>query len=253
MECHETSSFITLTYNQDNLPENRSVDKTELQRFFKRLRKKVNFRYFACGEYGKQRNRPHYHAIIFGYDFPDKRLYSRRNENSYYRSEQLEKLWPYGFSTIGTATFESAAYVARYVTKKYRNKDEQKVKDAYTLVNDETGEVYDLEPEFCIMSRGNNYPHGHPKKTYGIGYQWLQKYKQDTNKDYITVRGKKMALPKYYDYALEKYYQDDAESRKLKRLKAIDKSEQTYSRLQAKETVKKAQIGQLHRTLEDTN
>lgn len=251
MEDHEVNSFITLTYSPDHLPKDRSLDKPALQRFFKRLRKHTDFRYFACGEYGKQRNRPHYHAIIFGYDFPDKRLYSKRHDNLYFRSDLLEKLWPYGFSTIGQATFESAAYVARYVTKKYRNKDEDKIKQAYTLVDEDTGEAFELEPEFCIMSRGNNFKPGDPRKTYGIGYKWLEKYKNDTNKDYITVRGKKMALPKYYDYALEKYHQDDAKARKLKRLKAIDKSEQTYSRLQTKQKVKEAETGHLVRALEN--
>ena len=71
-----------------------------------------------CGEYGDKLGRPHYHAIIFGVTFVDKKLWSIRRGNNLYRSATLEKLWPYGFSSIGTVNFETAAYVARYVTKK---------------------------------------------------------------------------------------------------------------------------------------
>lgn len=86
-QMHDDNAFITLTYSQENIPKDRSIHKEELQKFFKRLRKNTNvkLRYFACGEYGKQKNRPHYHAIIFGYSFPDKTLYSKRKGNLYYR------------------------------------------------------------------------------------------------------------------------------------------------------------------------
>ena len=79
---HESRSwkkncFITITYNDESIPYDWSVRKAELQNFFKRLRrnlerkgrdlKKMPLRYFACGEYGDRRKRPHYHAILFNY------------------------------------------------------------------------------------------------------------------------------------------------------------------------------------------
>lgn len=144
---YDQNCFVTLTYNNENLPADGSLDKSHLQKFFKRLRKKTRFRYFACGEYGevcrtcgkssplckcarfiKSIGRPHYHVCIFGYQFPDlelihhdpKRLYDRfrkGHDHTLFTSGILSDTWGKGFVTVGDLTFESAAYVARYVTK----------------------------------------------------------------------------------------------------------------------------------------
>ena len=66
---HEASCFITLTYNDENLPNPPVVSKREAQLFIKRLRKLLYpklFRYYIVGEYGDKSNRPHYHALLFG-------------------------------------------------------------------------------------------------------------------------------------------------------------------------------------------
>ena len=246
---HSQNSFITLTYNNENLPDDYSISKPVLQKFFKRLRKYTGakLRYFACGEYGEKNNRPHYHAIIFGYDFPDKQLYTKTaNGDLLFRSPLLEKAWPYGFSTIGEATFESAAYVARYVMKKRKGDDDHKDKhgktnkEHYQLVDSDSGEIFNISPEFCLMSRRP-----------GIGRQWLETFKTDTDKDFITVRGKKMSLPKYYDNLLEEYHQEDMKERKWIRMSKVDKKDNTYERLHVKETVKIAQTQTLTRGLEN--
>lgn len=249
-QCHKTNSFITLTFAPEHLPKNHSISKEDLQKFFKRLRKNtgIKLRYFACGEYGEKNNRPHYHAIIFGYDFPDKYLHTKVNDNLLYRSPTLEKAWPFGHSLIGDVTFESAAYVARYVMKK-RKGDEDTVdpktgktnKEHYMVADDITGEIFQLEPEFCLMSRRP-----------GIGKEWLEKYRSDTDKDFITVRGSKMKLPKYYDSILEQENELEMMRRKGKRRRQAEKNKEdnTYDRLLTKEKVKKAQINQLKRDLE---
>ena len=111
-QMHEHNAFITLTFDKEHLPDDHSIRKEHLQKFFKRLRKRigVDIRYFACGEYGSRNNRPHYHAIIFGYDFPDKYLHTKtRNGDLLFRSPTLEKAWKFGYSLIGHVTFESAA------------------------------------------------------------------------------------------------------------------------------------------------
>ena len=66
--------FLTLTYDDDHLPPNGSLVKSDLQKFFKRLRKNSGKKmaYFACGEYGEQTARCHYHVILFGLDFLSK-------------------------------------------------------------------------------------------------------------------------------------------------------------------------------------
>ena len=118
---YDENCFITLTYREDALPPLGSLDKRHFQLFMKRLRKrypKKTIRYFQCGEYGEKLSRPHYHACLFNHDFDDKKLFKVEGENRLYVSEKLTQLWPYGYSTVGAVTFESAAYVARYVTKK---------------------------------------------------------------------------------------------------------------------------------------
>ena len=71
MKYHKIACFVTLTYNEKNLPQH-GVDKNEIQKFIKRIRKDNNkLRYFACGEYGSKGLRPHYHLIFFGFVPPD--------------------------------------------------------------------------------------------------------------------------------------------------------------------------------------
>jgi len=247
---HEHNSFITLTYDDAHIPLDKSVHKEELQKFFKRQRKLIGpFRYFACGEYGEKKNRPHYHAIIFGYDYPDKTLLSVKNGNALYTSPTLAKAWKKGFHTIGHVTFESAAYVARYVMKKHKHdkREPETAVDMHNAITDrETGEIYEIEPEFCLMSRGSK-----KSGTRGIGYTWLDKFTSDTDKDYITINGMVMSLPKYYDALLEEKNPEEMLKRKQTRLKNFDHENSTYERLLVREKVKKAQTSVLSRNLEE--
>ena len=120
---HEDNCFITLTFDNEHLDKREnpfSIDVRDFQLFMKRFRKRYNtkIRYFHCGEYGEQYGRPHYHACIFGFDFKDKKIYTYRNGIPLYTSDSLSELWPFGFSSLGAVTFDSAAYVARYIMKK---------------------------------------------------------------------------------------------------------------------------------------
>ena len=122
---YQVNSFITLTYNNEHLPSDGSLRYPDFQRFIKRLRERLrrdglaDIRFYMAGEYGSKRGRPHYHACIFGYDFPDRVEWMRTPVGSLlYRSAFLESLWPYGYSSVGELTFESAAYTARYIMKK---------------------------------------------------------------------------------------------------------------------------------------
>ena len=239
---HDENCFITLTYRNECLPGDLSIHKEELQKFFKRLRKNTGkkIRYFACGEYGEKTSRPHYHAIIFGYDFPDKYLHTMtKRGDALYRSPILEEAWKLGHSTIGDVTFESAAYVARYVMKK-RKGDKEDIKKHYEMLDPETGEIHSVEPEFCLMSRRP-----------GLGKTWLEKYRTDTTKDFITIRGVKQNLPKYYDSLLEQMG-EDLTDRKSKRMQLIRPEETNMKRLREKEKVKIAQTQTLTRDLEET-
>ena len=191
---HEANSFITLTYDDKNLPLDESLCKEHLQKFMKRLRdriKPIKIRYFACGEYGGRTQRPHYHICLFGYDFPDKILHSR-GANDLFTSELLQKTWEYGFSTVGEVNFDSARYVAGYVHKKITGSN---AAEAYTRPVGYSGEMVAVEPEFMLSSRRP-----------GIGYDWYRKY-SDTDlwsKNYVTLNGKQYPVPDYYWQLLKK-------------------------------------------------
>lgn len=239
---HDANSFITLTFNDENIIKRdnpQSLDVREYQRFMKRLRKKHDnkIRFFHCGEYGDKNKRPHYHAILFGYDFPDKELWKQRDGINLYISKELEELWPYGFSTIGDVTFQSAAYVARYVTKKVTG---EAAADHYTKVDDITGELITIKPEYCTMSRKP-----------GIGYDWFQKYKTDVYpNDYVIVKGKEIKPPRYYDTLLpEEELKAIKQARIDKSADVIDKYDDRMDRLFIQEEVKIRQLEQLVRNL----
>lgn len=211
MRCmHEASlydenSFVTLTYDGNHVPEDYSLRKRDVQLFLKRLRKKKHegIRYFGAGEYGETSGRPHYHLCLFNVGFPDRVLYAKRGEASLYISEELSRIWDQGFVTVGDVTFESAAYCARYVTKKIKGRQLEEMDDRglypYERFDSSTGDVWSVAPEFCVMSRGN-------KKlgTGGIGKGWFERFSEDTYKDdSVVFRGRPMQPPKYYDSLLE--------------------------------------------------
>ena len=238
---HEDNCFITLTYNNESLPEDGSLNKKHFQDFMKRLRKKYKnkkIRYYHCGEYGDKNFRPHYHAIIFGLEFDDQKLFTVNNGEKLYTSEKLEKLWPFGFSTIGTVTFESAAYVARYVMKKVNGKN---AKNHYERVDSNTGEIYSLVPEYNTMSRRP-----------GIASGWFDKYKDDVYpSDNIHLREKTFRPPKFYDKMYEHLMPNEMEKIKMQRMKNMQKhaKDNTAERLAVKEQVKNAQLNKLIRSI----
>lgn len=206
-QLHEHNSFITLTYNDDNLPCNGSLEPDDVTKFFKRLRKHLNgkeIKYYYCGEYGDDFSRPHYHIALFGYDFSPDRIPHRETASGLvYRSPTLEKLWPYGFSEIGTLEYDSARYVASYVQKKVNGK---KKEEHYQKLN-EYGEFIQIHPEYARMSRRP-----------AIGLRWIEKYVDDIyNYDVCVVGEKKLRPPPYYDKYLKKIDLERFEKIKLSR------------------------------------
>lgn len=245
IRCHheaslyENNSFITLTYADEHLPQNGSLDLDAQQKFFKRLRKKYGsgIRFYACGEYGSKFGRPHYHACLFNHDFADKILWKITNDVPLYRSSSLEELWPYGHSSVGNVTFQSAAYVARYILKKITG---EHADNHYTHM-DEHGEIHDRKPEYTTMSRRP-----------GIGKKWLEKYSTDVYPDdFIVLGGKKYRPPKYYDAQYELTEPDILKNIKRKRKLSTKAHAQnnTPERLAVRETVQKAKLKLLPREL----
>lgn len=246
---HDDNSFITLTYSNDSLPTDCGLRKKHFQDFMKRLRDRVSpvkVRYMACGEYGDKSNRPHYHAILFGYDFPDKVKLKETDEHTLYESKMLSGLWPYGLSSIGTVTFDSAAYVARYVMKKARGKHKDEIDPKTGLKPNErydsvTGEIVDVIPEFLLSSRRP-----------GLGHDWYKTFKSDVYpSDYCVINGKRVCVPRYYDNLLSKDDETELEQYKHKRKAAAQafKSDNTLERLAVKHQVKISQLNQLERSI----
>ena len=240
-KCHRENCFLTLTYDEEHCPRNLSLDYSEFQRFMKRLRKKFRgkrIRFYMCGEYGERFSRPHFHVCIFGLDFEDKVLFSSSGGNKLWTSATLDALWPFGFSSIGEVTFESAAYVARYCLKKVNG---DLAKDHYSLVDLETGEVYEKTPEFAHMSLKP-----------GIGALWLEKFESDVYpRDYVVVRGHESKPPRYYDSRFKKVNPDKFEEicfkRELDARNRLDNN--TPARLAVREEVAKARSNLKKRSL----
>lgn len=190
---HHDKCFITLTYDNENLPIDRSLNKRTFQLFMKRLRKHFSdrtIRYYHCGEYGDTYGRPHYHAILYGVDFYDKKFYKARGEHRLYQSETLASIWGLGYCSVGSVTFDSAAYVARYIMKKRLGSDND---HHYLRFDPDTGEVFYLTPEYNTMSRRP-----------GIAADWIHKYSPEVYPDdFVVFKGKKFPPPKYYDKQFE--------------------------------------------------
>lgn len=222
---HESSYFLTLTYDNEHIPKNSLIDydtgeiyaenatlvKKDLQDFMKRLRRAYEYkgydnklRFFACGEYGSQTLRPHFHIIVFGLKLDDLVLYKRNfNGDNLYNSAFISKLWKKGFSVVGDVTWQSCAYVARYIMKKHLGKDS----DFY--------DVYNIEPEFTLMSRKP-----------GIARQYYDEHKDELfYQDFVSIPTKdgckQIYPPPYYEKLFEEDFpEQEVVERKEKRKQA---------------------------------
>lgn len=176
---YKQNAFLTLTYNDEKLPEGGTLVVRHHQLFMKRLKKHYKgkrIRFYHCGEYGENTHRPHYHTILFNHDFEDK-VFLKHTETGHavYTSAILDKIWGHGNCVIGNVTFESAAYCGRYVMGK--------------LTGNRKSEYGSRVPEYSTQSRNP-----------GVGSPWLLKYKSDVYPhDFCVMNGKRVKVPKYYD------------------------------------------------------
>lgn len=226
-ELRPVGCFVTLTYADEHLPANASLDVEEWKRFVKRLRKKMPFRYLHCGEYGEL-GRPHYHAAIFGQDFREDREPHSRSDSGeiLYTSKTLESVWQKGHCPIGELTWESAAYIARYSVKKLYGE----------LGKEHYGE---RKPPYLTMSRRP-----------GIGAAWYEKFKDDLfTQDFALHNGEKFGVPKFYDGKLEQEDPSFLEGVKQARSERAKEHwrDQTPERLRVRESVFKERMKRLRR------
>lgn len=202
-EEYKSNSFLTLTYSEENKPYN-GLDRRDLTLFIKRLRKKLSprkIKYMACGEYGDNTDRPHYHLILFGYDFPDKEyLKTTKKGEIIYFSKELDELWGLGLSSIGSVTYASASYVAGYVHKKFNSTLEEEIKHYTCPV---TGVI--KTKEFIASSQG-------------IGLRYLERYKKQLiNLDFVSNGSTKQGLPEYFNNRLRNECEETYKKLKYRR------------------------------------
>lgn len=249
---HDENTFITLTYEDKHLPAYGSLHLKDFQDFMKRYRKSIapkKIRFFHCGEYGSKTSRPHYHAIIFGHKFDDEKLFKVQNKIPLYTSATLTNLWGLGHASTGNVTFESTAYVARYITKKITGQGADQVVPGTSLKPyerlDQYGEIQTIKPEYTTMSRRP-----------GIGKSWFDEYGDDIfpadeviinkNQDY-----KKYSVPKYYDSLLEHLNPEQIATVKKTRMLslAFHAENNTSARLAVREKIQKIKAERLIRPL----
>lgn len=253
LENHNESYFVTLTYDDLHIPLRDSFDsdgvlqtaptlvKKDLQNFIKRLRKNTGqeIRFFSCGEYGSTTFRPHYHLIIFGLHLDDLVVYKRNFDGDIlYNSPTIQKAWQNrGFCVVGEVTYQSCAYVSRYITKKLKGEQAH----FYSDLN--------IEPEFTNMSRRP-----------GIGRSYLDNHPNLWNYNYINLStedgGLKFTPPKYFERLFELDYPIESLHRSIKRqefakvnnlLKAENTSLPFLSYLETEEQRKLSAIKSLQR------
>ena len=197
---YENNYFITITYNDDNLPADRMLDvdffkdfNKKLKTYLKRKGLKSDFRFYGVGEYGSKTARPHYHCIYFNLDLQDLKFeYIDSNHNLHFSSPLLEQVWQKGFIDIGSVDIGSACYVARYCDKKRR------------LTTSQKRELEDkgIVPEFASMSRRP-----------GIGASYFNEAfdRFIDGKYYDIVKGKQFKFPLYYTKKFKELLKDTPE------------------------------------------
>lgn len=227
---HTENCFITLTYDEEH--HEPSLYYPHFQKFLRSLRKatKKKIRFYMCGEYGDLNGRPHFHACLFGYRPKDLEIFKQSSPGEYiYTSATLQKHWPYGYSSVGNVTLESAAYIARYIFKKQTGKN---ASDHYQACDSRTGELTPISPEFNRMSLKP-----------GIGMPWLQKYQSDIYPIGTLIHdGIKMKPPKYYDKYFKKLNPDQHEELIHGRLINFNYEDNTVPRLSDREQYTKAKL-----------
>ena len=261
-KLYERNCFLTLTYSDENLPENNVLSLPDLQKFKKRLRKKCHghqevygvklrpgqknpIRSYECGEYGDQFGRAHYHMALLNYKPYDLEYHkTNKHGDKLYTSKTLDAIWGLGKVYIGELNVSSASYVARYITKKI-NGDAKAAH--YAKINQETGECYTEKQEFATMSRKP-----------GIGVPFFNKYKSDFMQGKMTMRSRtgqilQRKIPVHFQNLLEQTHPTIVAELKEERVKWLKQQQRdnpqefTQERRAVKQIVFEAQIKHVKR------
>lgn len=241
---HAANSFLTLTYSNPHLPIDYSVHPRDFQLFMKRLRKLAYpqlIKFYACGEYGEENLRPHYHALIFGYDPADKLLYETTPQgHKLYLSQSMQDCWQnQGLVTVGALTYQTAAYTARYTMKKVNG---DMAADHYVRNHPLHGFICRVRPEFSLMSRGG-------RTGKGLGHGWFEKHGQEAfTHDSVIIEGREAQPPRYYFNQLTEEQQRKITTKRTQGAKRNERP-RTYNAETAHAETRDAKISTLKRKL----
>lgn len=260
--------FLTLTYDNYHLPPNRSLVKADFQKFMKRFRKRFSglspvkrfnrrlgfeenlfpIRFYMCGEYGEQNFRPHYHSLIFNFDFPDKVPVRGSGDYILYSSEILQSLWPLGFSSIGAVNFKTAGYVARYALKGVGDFDRRHYAVSAKCCPIDTNKQFPEIKSVCIPQYTDM------SRAWGIGSMWYDKFgfSDVYAYDSLIINSVETRPPRFYDNLYAKQCGEQAlidikRNRMLTALQFLDNN--TPDRLATRQIVKRDQVKRLSRRL----
>lgn len=230
----DNNYFVTLTLDDENIEIPEFIETKEgflfmeveniewmgtlvpkdLQDFLKRLREEfrtkynhTGIRFMAAGEYGETYGRPHYHLILFNTPFPTESFHNPKvkyEKYVYYENTILEKCWKKGWAQITECSWNTIAYVARYITKKINGPGSE--------------EEYAAKGQVKEFFRVSNQP--------GIGREYYEKHKEEIYKDdKVLIRNAKgshwVKPPTYFDKLYEKEFPEKFEEIKRKRKKEM--------------------------------
>lgn len=221
-QLHEENSFLTLTYADKHLPAYSSLRYSDVQKFYKRLRKHMGIplRHYTVGEYGDKSQRPHYHACLFGHAFTEDRRILRTEPTLLWTSPLLEAIWDLGQVSVGALNWATAAYTASYVVKKLS------AKHRYKFLDEATGELIEVEQPRARASKR-------------LAHEWLARYgNQVYAHDQVVIDGRAQKPPRHYDkwlserskIALEMIKEKRREGKKLTRTQIHARAENARAR-----------------------
>lgn len=242
-KMHDANCFVTLTYGRDKLPPGGSLCHSDFQKFLKRLRfhTKLRIRFFMCGEYGPLNLRPHYHACLFGFDFPDRVMAGKSGSGEVYdESGLLTRLWGHGITSVQELNRKTAAYCARYIMDKVTGALSE---EHYSQV-DSDGVIDKRVPEYCHMSLRP-----------GIGESFFRRYGSDIYPaDSIAFYGQARTVnpPRYYDKLFKRSGSVKLDAVEFARHQRAIASvpDNSPERREAKERCAIARVSRLRRNLE---
>lgn len=235
---YDDNIFVTLTYDDAHLPPDGSLNHEHFQLFIKKLRKHSvakrgrSFKFLMSGEYGAITDRPHYHAILFDFDFMDKRYFRTTPKgHKIFKSETLDKIWGNGLTEYGSVTHDSAAYVAKYCVKKLTGEQG----DARYNYSDLDGNLVCRRPEYGMRSNG-------------LGKSWIKRFKSDVlvGDTVFAKDGRQIKPPRYYDKVLKEEFSSEFEILHRRRMAGIRGrvSDNGWNRYRSAEAITLAQLNQ---------